>query len=223
MQLTKAKFVAGAVAATAAAAVVALSGAANAAPAVTAYTVAGGGTGGAVTLTNSGNLVFKDTSTGGGSILTCTGFSAPGHANVGAHTSFAPATPPTAPPLDAALTTTLTSSSLSGCSNVTVGATTITPSGTWSFGVVSKSGTTATGYLDFVSAHVAAATCVFDAKGYIPGSYDSTTGKFTAASTPSGLVISNVSGSGCNLVHVVNGHTANLTGVIVISPLVTIS
>lgn len=221
MHLTKAKFIAGAATAAAAAAMFALpSSSATAAPSILSdYTVTGTAS---VALSNIGNLVFTDTV--GGAVLTCTHLGAPGVVHTGAHSFVTP--PPGGSPFDSALDTTMTSSSITGCTNPTVGASTITPSGTWKFGVQSKAGSgttaTATGYLNFIQAHVAAATCSFDAAGYLPGTYTNSTGNFVT-SAGAGLVISNVSGSACALVHVVNGHTAKLAGTIHINPAPTIS
>jgi hypothetical protein len=220
MQFTKTKAIALGAAAAGVAAIIASAAPASAA---TNYTVTPGG---AVKAANVGNLVFTDTSSTSATKpkLTCTKFNASGTAVAGGH-AFVPVTYPGSPTgLDSAGSFTPTGTSLTGCTNPIVGATNVTPSGTWKLGVSSKSGTTATGYLYGVTAHVAAAsgTCQFNAAGAVYGTYSSTTGKFTAATT-SGLKITGVTGTSCPLVGIHNNDLANLTGVVQLTPHIVIT
>lgn len=177
----------------------------------TTYKITAGGT---VKAAQSGNLVFEDTTSSSHPKLTCTKFTGSGTAFKGKH-HFVPKTYHSATGLDAAAT--LTKRSLSGCTNPITGKAVITPSKSWSFGFSSRSSSGGSGYLYNVTANVSAAGCVFDSKGAVYGTYSNSTGIFTGTKT-AGLVLSNVHGSSCALVHIANGDKAYLSGKIKVTP-----
>ena len=170
--------------------------------------------GGAITAKQSGALVFVDTTSTSHPKLTCTAFTGSGTAFNGRH-KFAPKTYKSGTTIAAAAT--LTTQSLTGCTNPITGAATITPSNSWSFAFSSRTTGGGVGYLYNVTAKVSAAGCVFNSKGAVYGTYTNSTGIFKGT-TKAGLVVSNVTGASCALVGVANGDRAYLSGKIKITP-----
>ena len=170
--------------------------------------------GGKIKAAQSGNLVFVDVTSKSKPKLTCTKFTGAGSATNGTH-HFVPKTYTSATGLDAAAS--LTSQSLTGCTNPITGKAKITPSAHWALGISAKTSTGGTGYLYRVTAHVSAAGCAFDSKGAVYGTYTNSTGIFKGT-TKAGLVLSNVTGGSCALVGVKNRDKAYLSGKIKITP-----
>ncbi|MEV5001483.1 hypothetical protein [Nocardioides sp. LML1-1-1.1] len=94
---------------------------------------------------------------------------------------------------DAGSLGTLTSS---GCTNPIAGATTVTPSGTWTVAITGdKTGTVWPARLKNVVANVSAVNCTFTASGVVNGKFDTATQKFTPNSGASGLTINSGAGA----------------------------
>lgn len=185
---------------------------ASAGSAATGYTLTPGGS---VKAVNSGTLTFVDTTSTSKPKLTCSTFTASGTAKKGAH-KYVPATYPNKTTgLNPAVS--LPKRTLTGCTNTTVGAVTVTPSATWYLGLSKKSSTGGTGYLYNVTATVSAAGCKFTSTGAVYGTYANKTGTFSGTTKP-GLVLSKVTGGTCGLVGVANGDKAYLSGKVVVSP-----
>jgi hypothetical protein len=193
------------------------------------YTVSPAGDTAIAANSGTNTLIFQD-DTHTAAKLTCApvgstpAFKGTGTAHGGGHT-FVPATP--VPPYtgyDAAadLGSATLGSTAAPCKNAVVGNVTVTL-GTfpWHLGCSAKTASGCTGYLYGVSAHLVATGCTIDATGWINGSYNNS-GSFTGTTAP-GLTISGVTGSLCSLIPVANGDHAHLSGVIGISPAITIS
>lgn len=134
--------------------------------------------------------------------LTCTTFSLAGNVNPGtyAHTSAAG---------------TLGTLSSGGCWQPQLGASSVTPTGTWSVLVTGDAPAGSTVWpakLANVSAHVSAdvADCQVDAVGTVTGTFDTATQKFTA--TGSTLELENVTGADCATLDILDGDPVSVTG-----------
>lgn len=204
----------------------------NAAPASAAgtYTVSPSGTT-SVTVTNTTNLVFMDTTPLAKPKMTCTGFSATGSAVGGSYSFLTNPYPGSDSGLTSPASTSPTGTSFTGCSNVTLGAGTVTPQNTpWKLGCTAytfSSGTTVNGckgYLyptgtsnpNLAQVTATSASCSFNASGAVYGTYanpvaPATNGTFTSDPTQSSLTVNGVTGSSCALVHLANGDKANLS------------
>lgn len=88
---------------------------------------------------------------------------------------------------------TLTSS---GCTNLLAGATTVTPSGTWTVAVTGDvTGTSWPARLKNVKATISAANCTFGVTGVVNGRFDDSTQRFTPNTGASGLTIDGGAGA----------------------------
>lgn len=96
---------------------------------------------------------------------------------------------------DAGTLGTLTSS---GCSNPTAGATTVTPTGTWTVAVTGDAAAGTTSWparLKNVKATVSAANCTFTVSGVVNGKFNDATQVFTPNAGASGLVVDGGAGA----------------------------
>ena len=100
----------------------------------------------------------------------------------------------------------------SGCTNPQLGATTVTPTGTWEIYVTGDAtGTVWPARIGNVNANVDATTgaCNLDVTGSVDGTFDTATQVFTP--TTSALVTENVVGLGCDTLDIIDGDTVDIT------------
>lgn len=192
----------------------------------TDYTLSPGGTT-SEAIANSGSLVFQDTTSATAPAITCTGAGGAGVAIGGGHT-FLPI-PAVAPYTGYDEAVTITSMTLTGCTNPTVGPMTATLSVfPWHLGCTSKSYSWPAvvgcgGYMYGVQLRFDGKYCTLTVAGLLYGSYANATHTFTSSSAYSGLKLSAVSGALCQAAQFANNDVGHIAGALVFSPAFTIS
>lgn len=180
----------------------------------------------AVTATSS-NLTFEDTflgpyGTAGNPRVGGCSFTSSGYANNGGHTFTSSAATVVT---DAALVLTPASTSIIGCTHPLVTPVSITPiptSSSWKLGFKTKTSTGGTGIVSGVKVRLYAAAggdyCQADLSGYLAATYTNATGSLVLNTSISGLTVSDVLGSLCDTLGIVDGDPATAAGTVRLAP-----